>query len=48
MSIVPVGQLVTAWTEIKRGRELQLRHLRNELARVEATVRIEADGWRSE
>ncbi len=44
MSIVPVNSLVEAWTEARRGRELQRQHLRHELARLEITLQVDADG----
>lgn len=42
LSIVPVGHLVEAWTEIKRGRELQRQHLTEELTQLEAVMRVSA------
>jgi curved DNA-binding protein CbpA len=48
VSIVPVNYLAEAWTEAKRGRELQRQHLRDELARLEAAMQVNADGRPSE
>ena len=44
MLIMPIRYMVDAWTEIKRGRDLQRQHLSDELARLEATLPGNADG----
>ncbi len=40
--IVPVESFVAAWTEAKSARELQLQHLKEELAQLEAALQVDA------
>ncbi|MBP7689317.1 MAG: DnaJ domain-containing protein [Thermoflexales bacterium] len=42
--IVPVKSFVTAWTQAKSVRELQLQHVKEELAQLEAAMQVEAGG----
>jgi len=42
--IVPVKSFVAAWTEAKSARELQLQHVKEELAQLEAAMQVEAGG----
>jgi curved DNA-binding protein CbpA len=42
LSIVPVAHLVGTWTEIKCERELRRQHLTEELAQLEAVMRVSA------
>lgn len=41
ISVVPIESFVTAWTEAKTARELQLQHLKEELAQLEAAMQAD-------
>jgi hypothetical protein len=48
LAIMPVKYLVDAWTEIKRGRELQRKILAEERAQLEVVMQVSAGCRRTE